>query len=332
MKIDVVDDSRTDAHAPAMTEALERFEASFIYPLGEGRRFRISHGRDYSRFFRSLGEGTCFVATSGGEVAGVIGVALRQVRAADGSIRRAAYFGDLKIAPWARGGRVLVGLSDAVRAWVGDRADCAYGVVMDETSVLPSGYTGRAGIPPFVPAAHFTILRIPTARGTTAFRSTAFETAATAKANADVWEVDWACWSSALRRSTAGLYVPLDGDVALRSVLSPRRFTIATDDAVAELADTAAAKRLYADDGTEMRSAHLGSFAYRRIEAAEAILRQAASWARRLDFPALFVAVADRDADRFCRSLPADTAVTGATVYTYGFPIGGEWLISTCEI
>src|SRR5262245_28828526 len=41
------------ARPPAgLADALECFERDFSYPLGTDRRFRISHGEDYSRFVR----------------------------------------------------------------------------------------------------------------------------------------------------------------------------------------------------------------------------------------------------------------------------------------
>ena len=50
--------------------ALEEFEQEFTYPLGEGCRFRISHGGDYLRFFRAMGEATLLVAARDGEITG----------------------------------------------------------------------------------------------------------------------------------------------------------------------------------------------------------------------------------------------------------------------
>ena len=50
----------------ALARALDRFEGQFRYPLGPGRSFRISHGDDYPRFFRAMGEGACFVAERDG--------------------------------------------------------------------------------------------------------------------------------------------------------------------------------------------------------------------------------------------------------------------------
>ncbi len=75
---------RLEAPAPgALAAALETFERQFVYPLGPGRSFRISHGRDYARFFRAIGleRGVSFVAEEDtGEVLGTLGVALRPVQ------------------------------------------------------------------------------------------------------------------------------------------------------------------------------------------------------------------------------------------------------------
>ncbi len=53
---------------------LASFEREFRYPLGSGRWFRISHGEDYTRFFRAIGEARCFVARRQQAIAGVVAV------------------------------------------------------------------------------------------------------------------------------------------------------------------------------------------------------------------------------------------------------------------
>ncbi|HTE89320.1 MAG TPA: hypothetical protein VK639_10220 [Terriglobales bacterium] len=45
--------------SPALARALAEFEAPFTYPLGPGKSFRISHGEDYTLFFRAQGLGRC---------------------------------------------------------------------------------------------------------------------------------------------------------------------------------------------------------------------------------------------------------------------------------
>src|SRR5581483_5067432 len=93
-----------DPPSPELAAALAEFEARFTYPLGPGRSFRISHGEDYARFFRAIGPAICFVAQKGKRVVGTLAVAIRPILAPDGSERRVAYVGDLKIEPGSRGG------------------------------------------------------------------------------------------------------------------------------------------------------------------------------------------------------------------------------------
>src|SRR5258706_2631104 len=135
--------------SPSLARALEEFELPFTYPLGPGKFFRISHGEDYSLFFRSQGEASCFIAEHQGRVVGALGTVIRRLRMPDGTERSAAYFGDLKIAPEARGGTVLIRLARAADAWVRPRVQAAFGVVMGGTSLTPDAYTGRVGIPGF---------------------------------------------------------------------------------------------------------------------------------------------------------------------------------------
>ncbi|MBM3980747.1 MAG: N-acetyltransferase, partial [Planctomycetes bacterium] len=133
----------TAAPEPNLATALARFEAQFTYPLGPGRTFRISHGDDYPRFFRAVGGARCFVAERAGEVLGVLGLAETSVTDAGGVAHPAIYLGDLKVAPAARGGRVLPRLAGAAGEWCRGRAARGFGVVMDGTPVTPDRYTGR---------------------------------------------------------------------------------------------------------------------------------------------------------------------------------------------
>src|SRR5436190_11696666 len=103
---------------PALARALAEFEAPFTYPLGPGKFFRISHGEDYTLFFRAQGKGCCFIAEDHGRVAGVLGTAIRTLWLPDGTERTVAYIGDLKIAAAARRGAVLVRLARAAEAWL----------------------------------------------------------------------------------------------------------------------------------------------------------------------------------------------------------------------
>src|SRR5438132_13262849 len=130
--------------SPALARALAQFEEPFTYPLGPERFFRISHGEDYTLFFRAQGNGSCFIAENEGRVVGALGAATRKLWLPDGIERSVAYFGDLKIAPDARGGAVLLRLARAAETWLRPHVEAGFGVVMGGTSRLPDLYTGRA--------------------------------------------------------------------------------------------------------------------------------------------------------------------------------------------
>src|SRR3954447_18060781 len=124
MKVDRISGPPSLALARALTE----FEVPFTYPLGPEKFFRISHGEDYTLFFRAQGEGSCFIAENQGRVVGTLGTSIRRLLLPNGNECAAAYMGDLKIAAEARGGTVLVRLARAAEKWLRPRVVAAFGV------------------------------------------------------------------------------------------------------------------------------------------------------------------------------------------------------------
>ncbi|MBA4065031.1 MAG: N-acetyltransferase [Isosphaera sp.] len=299
----------TAAPPAALNAALAGFEKQFAYPLGPGRSFRVSHGADYPRFFRAVGDAACFVAGRGGEVLGVLGLAVTTLRVG-GVGRPAVYLGDLKVAPAARGGRVLVRLADAAREWVGGRADCGFAVVMDGTRVTPDAYTGRLGIPPFRVAAKVAVLRV------------------LAGAPGAGWEADAAAGEACFAALTADQVTTAGGDPAERSEAVPAWLVAPDGSACGRLEDTRRAKRLIADDGGEMCSAHLSCIGYRTPAALADLLRVAAGAAAARGFPALFAAVTPEHA----AAGGPGTVVAPATVYAAGLDPGLSWAVNTAEV
>lgn len=307
------------APPPHMALALARFEEQFRYPLGPGRFFRISHGQDYPRFFRAMGDAACFVAERDGRILGVVGAALRRLALPDGEGRPALYVGDLKIDPETRGGRTLPRLADAVRHWVAARAEKAFAVVMDGTPALPTRYTGRLGIPLFAELGKTMVLRLPTSAMPVQLD--------------DDWLTTADQGSRAFLRLCAGRYACPGGDPAERSDVEPTWLMEPGGQACGRLEDTRRAKRLLADDGLEMRSAHLSCFAYQDCANGVRLLRVALRRAANLSFPALFVAVPAPEAQTFCRALAGmDVVAASATVFGTGIEPGPLWQINTAEI
>jgi hypothetical protein len=305
--------------APEMARALAEFESRFVYPLGPGRWFRISHGEDYPRFFRAMGDATCFIAGKNGGVTGALGIAIRPLLIPDGSERSAAYIGDLKVDPGARGTLVLLRLAQAADAWARPQVTVAYGVVMDGTRASPADYSGRAGIQGFLQVGKIFVLR--------------FETTLGSRQNCDGWSATPAQGAAVYRSLSRGRYAGLGGNPAERSETTPLWLLHPAGSACGRLEDTRRAKRLIDNDGNEMLSAHLACFAYRSPQSGAELIQVARAIAASRGFPSLFTAVAEQDLARLEPFL-GDTAkvIAPATVYGAGLQAGAVWNINSSEI
>jgi hypothetical protein len=309
--------------SPSLARALADFEAQFTYPLGPGRTFRISHGEDYGLFFRSMGTASSFIYEHDGRVLGVLGVAVRPLLLPDRSEKQVAYFGDLKTAKEARGGVVLHRLVSAAMDWLRPQVDAGYAVVMDGTPVIPEAYTGRAGIPLFRELGKVTVLRVILPRIPAELPSPTDPVSA----------VEESALVSSFRELSGGRYANLGGNAHKRSQIPAMFLKHLGGGACGRLEDTRRGKRLIADDGSEMISAHLSCFAYRDVESGAAIVREAAQRAVRLGFPALFTAVPVADSDALCTSLSSFEIIRApATIFGTALAPGFDWNIHTSEI
>ncbi len=304
---------------PKLCQSLCRFEEQFLYPLGTKQFFRIVHDDDYPRFFRAMGEGICFVAERDERILGVMGAALRCLALPEGGNRKVVYLGDVKIEPAARGGRTLFRLAGAVQQWVGTRTDAAIAVVMDGTSTLPSRYTGRLGIPLFSELGKISVLGLPTSEIQEPFDP--------------AWLTNSEHGSACYLHLSAGRYACLGGNPSARSEMKPVWIMEPNDRACGRLEDTRRAKRLIADDGTEMQSAHLSCFAYQDPDAGLLLLQNALRQAAKRSFTHLFAAVPDRDARALSKALePMKAVIAPATVFGTQLEPRALWNINTAEI
>ena len=304
--------------SPRLAGALERFERQFTYPLGPGRSFRISHGDDYVRFFRAMGEARCFVAEREQRVLGVLGAALRPLLFPGGERRAVLYLGDLKVDPAVQGGRMVLRLATAVKTWLHERTELAFGVVMDGTKATPAQYTGRLGLPGFASLGKIVVVRLrarpPYKRGD-AWRATEWDGE---QCHERLVSHGFACPVGATWRSEMARYWLVDPAGAACGCLE----------------DTLQSKRLYdAVDGSEIRSAHLSCFAYGSPESGVRLLDAALAGAAQNGFHCLFVAVPAGDATDFVTRFGEKVDVVApATVFGTGFAPGRPWNINTSEI
>jgi len=301
---------------PALARSLAIFEEQFRYPLGPARTFSIEHGDDYPRFFRAIGEAMCFAAAQDGTVRGTLGAAIRRLKFPDASQRSVLYIGDLKVAPGQRRGQILIQLLRELYDWAHPRVDAAFSVVMSGTAVSPERYSGRLSIPQMSKVGEVMILQLNTAESVDAFQ-----------ANVATSPDALACYE----RLTAGSYGAFAGNCDERSRFPATWLMLGDGSACGLLEDTMKAKRLFADDGAEMCSAHLSCFASESVDAGVALIQAALLRASRLGFPALFVAVPESEAAEFGARLQPPVTTT-ATIFGIGLAPGRFWHINTAEI
>ncbi|MCG8653742.1 MAG: hypothetical protein MI861_28145 [Pirellulales bacterium] len=305
--------------AAPLAHALETFESEFRYPLGRERWFRISHGEDYTRFFRAIGHAHCFVARSESRVVGVVSLAHCRFRLCDGSWTTAAYISDLKAAPQHRGPTLLGLLRKVAQSAQLTGNTPGFSVVMDGTAQAPTSYTGRLGIPAFEELGKVIVLRIPTDLFANEFEDGRVVTASAA--------------GKRFSQLSLGSYGTGGGDSALRSAITPVGIMLADARACGVLEDTRRSKLLYQNDGQEMVSAHLSSFACVSDRDGARLIRFATVQCRQLGFPALFVALPASHRQGLWQQLSIDGVVPApATIFGTGLEPGMPWSINTAEI
>ena len=306
----------------ALANALISFDQQFTYPLDEGRRFTIAHDGNNWQFFHALGEAAYAIAESHDQVLGVLGASLRHVVQPDGVNIPLLYLGDLKIAAEARGGMILLRLARSIQTRFRERVRGAFSVVMAGTSITPTTYTGRMGIPAFLPVDTISILWLRTSKHDEANSSTSV---------------------IRLTGSTEGLkcfdqlaakqFRLPHSEPAMRSIMTPQWLLADDGSACGRIEDTLRAKRVTTNTAEDMRSAHLSCFSYRTLSDGLNVLNAALALAATSGYPLLFVAIA-----------PADTAamqaavshriqsVSTATVFSTYQTLPGHWNINTAEI
>lgn len=291
---------------PETTLALSDFEKEFTYPLGPDRSFSISHGADYSLFFRSMGETKIYLAEVSGKIVGALATVQRRAVLADGSTLPVIYLCDAKVASANRSRTVLGRLALRAREEITAAGyQAAYSVVMSG-SVPTTAYTGRLGIPIFKPISEQAILHFEAPARFTSFMSS----------------------------TLLPLVNPLQfqaGDPAITSDIQPH--TLEVEGASGVLVDTRRGKRLWQSDGHEILSAHLTGVVFKSAQALADLITQASARAMTLGFPGIFLSlpVDDPALAPLLASAINPPTVAHATVYGTGLQ-AGRWQVETSEI
>lgn len=308
-----------------LSAALEAFESEFRYPLGTDSWFRISHGDDYTRFFRAIGEARCFIATSGEHVVGTITSTICRLRQPGGRYGRGSYISDLKVSR-SNSGRTLLRLLRAATDWTLTEPTPVFGVVMEGTARGPVSYTGRLGIPKFVELDWLVVLRIPVEPR---------PSVGDGMRRTEIRACDIENARRLYERLTIDRYATDGGQPSTRSRMPSIGLVASDGTACGVLEDTRRCKLLFGRDGTEMVSAHLSCFGFRSVEAGGMMIRTAVQRCSSLGIPALFVCVRSPEVRPLLQSSRLQvehTVEAPATVFGYAITGPGKWSINTAEI
>ena len=128
-----------DLNASAPTEEILHkifeFERLFTYPLSQDTYFRIDHGRDYTAFYRSMGQAKTLVVILNENVIAIVSMVIRNIQI-NNDFQKILYIGDLKIHPSYRSTRVLFNLAKMIQKQFSATVQYAYSIVMDGQKLL----------------------------------------------------------------------------------------------------------------------------------------------------------------------------------------------------
>lgn len=299
---------------PSLNNRLLEFEQLFDYPLTSSVRFSIKHEPDYSAFFRALGAARTVVAEIDGEVVAVLASAIRTV-VQNQHAHKVAYFGDLKIHPEFRSGRLLYALASEMKQRLTSDVSAAYAIAMSETAVLPERYTGRVGIPLFRRLHQIKILRIECAH------------------HEDITVQSYKEAEGYHHFENVAGPGPIFSKTqhTLRSELEPRWF-LAPGAAAAMVEDTRKAKRLFTADGQELLSAHISNLAFTNASDASKVIKACLGYAADAGYPAAFVALDEAQTEALASSLKQlQYEESAATMYATD-PMFSSIRVNTAEI
>jgi hypothetical protein len=311
----------TGSTSPELARALAGFEALFSCSLGGGRTYRMTYPAGYLHYLESLGESRCFAAEKNGQIIGMIGGAVMRLRLPSGSEQAVVFVEEVKLMPAVQRTGALWPLLDQFQPWALARSDLVISVVLDETPIKPSAYTGRAGIVPFREVSRLMVLRVPAG-------------ADGLKPGDDRFVAPEAVGAECHRQLTTGRYAVLSDGAEQRSVMPPVWLVHPRGTACGRLEDRRKVRHVTMDDGSELQPLFLGSFAFRDADAGMELVLLALRHCARLGYTALRMAVAMEDFQGLVRisGRRQDILAITASVYATGVTTDAPWNLSGLEI
>ncbi|MEZ4489262.1 MAG: hypothetical protein R3F51_16880 [Cyanobacteriota/Melainabacteria group bacterium] len=328
---------------------ISNFEAGFRYPLSPNEHFSISHGADYSLFYRSMGKSLVLAAEQDEIPIATVAATIRELQSPGGTIHRCAYIGDLKYRKSAGASRKLLSLLLELQDWCIQNADSALSVVMGGTQNLPDSYSGRLGLREMKRLGVMHIYRIPIQPLASCRQFKEAEQIASARAQSII----------ANNPQNFFCFKPIqngDSESECTSLISPiwlgtnapgsttdldNGESPSGDCAIGCLQDTRKAKKLFREDGSEILNAHLTNFYFDSIDSAASIIESALESARDNNFEALFLSV-DTERSQQLSAVLEKLGATKSEALIYGAGVIAEeqfndhsnrnWCINSSEV
>ena len=328
---------------------ISAFEAGFRYPLSPTEHFSISHGADYSLFYRSMGNSLVLAAEQDELPIATVAATIRELHSPCGTIQKCAYIGDLKYRKSTGASRKLLSLLLELQTWCIQNADSALAVVMGGTQNLPDSYSGRLGLRKMKRLGTMHIYRIPIQPLASCRQFKEAELIASARAHSII--------DTSPRNFCS--FKPIqngDSESECTSLISPiwlgtnapgsttdldNGESPSGDCAIGCLQDTRKAKKLFREDGSEILNAHLTNFYFDSIDSAASIIESALESARDNNFEALFLSV-DTERSQQLSAVLEKLGATKSEALIYGAGVIAEeqfndhsnrnWCINSSEV
>lgn len=306
---------------PDLLKALAEFESLFSCSLGGGRSYRMTYPAGYLRYLQSLGESCCIASETKGRIVGMIGGAVLRLRVPNGDECPLVFIEEVKLLPEMRRMGTLWPLLSRCQQWALSKSDLMISVVLDETEIKPSAYTGRAGLVPFRELSKIIVLRIvpgPDRPHPAADRMVGTE------------GIGRECH----RHLTRGRYTILSQGAEHRSVMKPVWLVHPSGAACGRLEDRRRVRQVTVDDGSELRPLFLGSFAFRDARAGVELVLAALRHCAAFGFTALRVAVTQEEFQQLRQAAGRTEGILPipAAVYATGVLEVAPWNLSGLEV
>lgn len=290
-----------DSPSTDLQEKLDKFEEQFTYPLGENSTFSISHHPHYLNFYLAMGEAICIVAHNEHGVQGTICASKRKIIFPDvNDEQNIFYIGDLKVTPAYQNKTLSYRLMMHLMEERYNPTIPLVSVVMEGTNVTPDNYTGRLGLPAFSAFDKYYILQLK------------------AQAYVDLG-VDVCSNEKGIHRFAEIYQKPYfkPHSIPLRAK-PPFEWICYKEESCALFENTMNAKRLFINDGNEMKNAHLSYLAFRKPESAYPIISHALALAKDHNYEALFLALTENEYHELSKVLKTLPVIHVAKARVYG--------------